>query len=236
MKKIINHLQSDWYKYLFELIVIMAGILGAYALNDWSDRRERKNTEAEILEEIKNNLQLDLIDLTTNRDAHKRSLEMIDSLRNAEEYQLNKYQIGVFLHRGFRDFVYLPQTGAFETLKARGVDLVSDDSIRIDILRLYDFHYNAIVKLEGDYKPSQFTDDYRYILDNNFNRMLLQKNSPHLSIVEPKFSGYDWLQNGDVQVRLDRTSVQRDFMLNMYDSEVISRVNDLISRIEEELK
>ena len=36
MNKIFNHLKSDWYKYVLELIVITAGILGAYALNNWS--------------------------------------------------------------------------------------------------------------------------------------------------------------------------------------------------------
>jgi len=234
MRKILNHLTTDWYKYLLELIVIMAGILGAYTLNDWSDRRQRHKTELEILSEIKTNLQLDLIDLKQNSNGHERGLRLLDSLGNAEEYKLDNYQIGFYLSVGFRDYVYLPQTSAFATLKAKGVDLVANDSLRIDILRLYDFHFNGIVSLESDYKPSQFTDDYKYIVYNYFDKMYLQLDSVELSIVEPKFSGYDWLQNGDVQVRLDQTMGQRQFMKKIYD-DVIPMVNDLIVRIEEEL-
>lgn len=235
MKRIFQTLSKKWPELLLELIVITVGILAAYGLNNWSQRRAQKNSEMEILSEIKSNLNLDLIDLKGNRDAHKLCLGLLDSIRHAGEYQLTNHQLGVFFHRGFRDFVFLPQTSAFETLKAKGVDLISNDSLRVDILRLYDFYYNGLVEIEGHYEPSAFTQDFRYIVDNYFNRINLHFDSLELSEVETKYAGYDWLSEGDIQVRIDRTALQRQFMLSMYDG-VITMINDLTARVDEELE
>lgn len=235
MKRILTTLSQKWPEYLLEILVITIGILGAYALNDWNDRQGKKETEEKILREIRNNLELDLIDLTGNRDAHQMCLGRLDSLRQAEQNLLTDPQIARFFQVGFRDFVFLPQTSAFETLKAKGVDLITNDSLRIDILRLYDFYYNGIVEIEGNYKPSEFTTDYRYILDSYFNKTNLNLDSLELSDVELKYPGYDWINNGDVQVRIDRTAFQRYFMLGTYD-EVIALIDQLIIRIEDELE
>lgn len=56
MKKILNHLKSDWYKYAIELVVITAGILGAYALNNWNEGRKIRESEQVILRNLKEEL------------------------------------------------------------------------------------------------------------------------------------------------------------------------------------
>lgn len=234
MKRILATLKIKWPEFLLEIFVIMVGILGAYTLNGWSYRTERSGQERQILREIRNNLELDLFDLQGNRNAHKGALDLLDSLENAENYQLTDEQIGLYLFRAFRDLVYLPQTSAFETLKAKGVDLISNDSLRIDILRLYDFQYNGIVEIEGQYDPSGYTADYRYIQENYFERLILDLKNFEQSIVITTETGYDWLKNGDVLVRFDRTRQQRAFMLAWYDV-VINDVRTTIERIDKQV-
>lgn len=212
--------------------MITIGILGAYALNDWSANRSRKQTELKILKEIKSNLELDLIDLNENRQGHFTNLKVLDSLNRGEEFQLTKEQVALNLYGAFRDYIYTPQRSAIETLTAKGVDLITDDSLRINILRLYDFYTTALVKMEEEYQPSQFTADFRYIQDRYYARLDITADSLR---VQPIFSGYDWLKNQDVTIRIDRTMMQRRWMVKRYD-ECILMVQETIDHIDQKLK
>ncbi len=234
MKRILTTFSQKWPEFFLEILVIVVGVFGAYTLNDWGTRRARNEAEREILTEIKGNLQLDLIDLKGNQTAHSDGLKFLDSLENANEANMSDEKMGIYLWAAFRDFVYLPQTGAFETLKAKGVDIVSNDSLRLTILRLYDFQYNGIVIIEGEYQPSSFTDDYHYIQNNYFKRFNLDLLDWRKSEIKPVYEGYDWLQNPDVIIRFDRTRSQRSFMLQMY-NQVIDNVNSTIDFINQEL-
>ena len=212
--------------------MITIGILGAYALNDWSANRSRKQTELKILKEIKSNLELDLIDLNENRQGHFTNLKVLDSLNRGEEFQLTKEQVALNFYGAFRDYIYTPQRSAIETLTAKGVDLITDDSLRINILRLYDFYTTALVKMEEEYQPSQFTADFRYIQDRYYARLDITADSLRVQSI---FSGYDWLKNQDVTIRIDRTMMQRRWMVKRYD-ECILRVQETIDHIDQKLK
>jgi hypothetical protein len=225
MKRILTTLKKKWPEYLMETLVITLGILGAYSLNNWSAHNSKRQSEVEILKEIKSNLELDLIDLEGNRSGHANNLNELDSIDRADQLQLSKGDIALKLYSGFRDYIYTPQRSAIETLSAKGVDLISNDSLRIEILRLYDFYYASLVKIEDQYAPSQFTDDFRFIQNNYYARMDL------FGEVKPTYSGYDWLKNQDVTIRLDRTKMQRRWCLKAYD-EAIYLVHKTIEDIE----
>lgn len=231
MKRILSTLKVKWPEYILEILVITLGILGAYALEDWSSDRKLKETEIKILKEIKANLALDLIDLNINREGHVENLNGLDSLKKAKEYQLSKERVGRIIFNGFRDYIYTPQQSAIQTLTSKGVDLISDDSLRIDILRLYDFYTTSLVKVEEQYQPSQFTNDFVYLQNQYYIRMDISPNAP---IVEPIFSGYDWLKNQDVSIRLDRTITQRRWMMVQYDL-CIRMVQETIDHIDQKL-
>jgi hypothetical protein len=232
MNRIFITLKKKWPEYILEILVITIGILGAYALNDWSANRSRKQTELKILKEIKSNLELDLIDLNENRQGHFTNLKVLDSLNRGEEFQLTKEQVALNFYGAFRDYIYTPQRSAIETLTAKGVDLITDDSLRINILRLYDFYTTALVKMEEEYQPSQFTADFRYIQDRYYARLDITADSLR---VQPIFSGYDWLKNQDVTIRIDRTLMQRRWMVKRYD-ECILMVQETIDHIDQKLK
>uniref|UniRef100_UPI00404773F9 DUF6090 family protein n=1 Tax=Mariniflexile sp. TaxID=1979402 RepID=UPI00404773F9 len=215
--------------------MITIGILGAFGLGKWNENRKTENTEESVLREIKASLTLDLIDLKGNQDAHKMCLGLLDSLERAEEFGTSKERIALAFFRGFRDFIYLPQISAFETLKSKGVDIISNDSLRVDLLRLYDFYYTGMVVIEGEFQPSQFIDDYRYIVYTYYDQMDINTNDPDLSTISPKFEGYDWLKNGDVSIRIDQTQIQRRFLLGTY-NQLVPMVEAMIERIDEELE
>jgi hypothetical protein len=68
MKKILETLKLKWAEYLLETIVIVIGILGAFALNNWNvDRNDRKK-EYVLLQQMK-------ADFETNQQLIEEGLE-----------------------------------------------------------------------------------------------------------------------------------------------------------------
>ncbi|WP_425392538.1 DUF6090 family protein [Ekhidna sp.] len=204
---------------LIEVAVVTVGILIAFSLNNWKEARATKNLEEKMLKEIKSNLELDLIDLQDNFNGHKGALEHIRNLQaGPPNYPGN---IGNAFGSALRDFIFSPQTSAFETLKARGVDLISNDSLRIQILRLYDFDYVVIEKIEEHYQPSQFTHHYQHIVLTYFDQLEQGET--------------DWITSTDVQMRLELVQFERNFVSSIYEA-CIQNVNRLIASIDKEIQ
>lgn len=72
MKNILNHLGTDWYKYLLELIVITAGVLGAFALNNWNEERKDRLYEKDFVQNLMFELRLDTAALAERMASHQR--------------------------------------------------------------------------------------------------------------------------------------------------------------------
>lgn len=224
-KKPINFLQI-----LIEIGVITIGILIAYQLNSWNDSKKVRESEQNILAEIRSNLELDLSDMIGNQSAHANSLLLIDSLNLQAQEEKYNVKIPFFIFRIFRDLLFIPQTSAFETLKSRGVDLITNDSLRIRILRLYDFQYSALIQMESDYAPGQFQGDFRYFVETYF----LNFDLNNYEDITPRYKSSSWLKNSDVRIRLDLAKRERLFYNGAYLA-VIEEVKDLIQAIDQEL-
>jgi hypothetical protein len=235
MKKFLSAFKNKWPEYILEIIVITFGILGAFALNSWNEKSKIEEDELQILQEIQSNLSLDSIDINENYFAHNMAIQLLDSLEEANENNLSDIEVALFLHRSLRDYVYIPQLSAFETLKAKGVDLITNDSLRISILRLYDFYYRAMVIIENDYKPAILIDDFKYIIYNNYDRYDIDFENLSSSIVVPKIADNSWLDQSDVKIRLDYARNQHEFYIRYYD-EMIQNLDLTVEAIEEELE
>lgn len=60
----------------------------------------------------------------------------------------------------FRDFISIQNISGYETLKSKGLEIVQNDSLRLEIIALYENNYNSLRKLEEDYSELQFHDSY----------------------------------------------------------------------------
>ncbi|SNS51191.1 hypothetical protein SAMN05421640_0460 [Ekhidna lutea] len=71
MKKIIEHLHAEWYKYLLEILVITIGILGAFTLNNWNENRKDRNNEVYLLNRLHKEVVSDSLTLARYIDLNK---------------------------------------------------------------------------------------------------------------------------------------------------------------------
>ncbi|WP_370089807.1 DUF6090 family protein [Ekhidna sp.] len=220
----------DPLQVLIEVVVITIGIVLAYQLNAMREVNKTKEAEFKALQEIKSNLELDLIDLTVNQTAHENALVLIDSLEQWDGPYED--QIGMMLFQIFRDYLFLPQTSAFETLKAKGVDLITNDSIRIKTQRLYDFYYQILIKYESEYEANQLYDDFEWVVTTYYKSFPVRDlNADPI----PKVRSSAWLKDDEVTTRLDLCKFEHQYSLAAY-QKVKVEINNLIASIDKELK
>ena len=130
---------------LRELVLIVSSILIAVAIGNWNDDRRQRRAEVQMLKELRTSLQQDLADIESNArlcggnayakkvllDAFKKDMPYQDSLLK----QVNRTTVVVY---------FVTNRAAYETLKSKGLDLISDDSLRIRITTLYEYTYKAV--------------------------------------------------------------------------------------------
>ena len=153
--------KRNWKKYSFEFLSIFVAVISAFALNNWNDNRRDARAESKILLEIHNGLEKDQQDIEINMMGHRQGLSASKFWRkilqnNAQNHDsLNQHYLNLT-----RDFISVQNTSGYETLKSRGFELIENDSLRSDIISLYEFDYQTLRKLEEDYYELQFQQNY----------------------------------------------------------------------------
>lgn len=128
------------WKYAFgEVLLIFLGITAALYFNNWNEARKRASLESETLLEIHQGIQADLADIRDNiggytfrKECYKMVVGYLEKQKPVDENFLDT----VAYLRGFTFFI--SNTGPFETLKSRGLGLISNKEIRLAIARYYD--------------------------------------------------------------------------------------------------
>ncbi len=152
---------KNWGKYGFEFLSIFIAVISAFALNNWNENRKDANSENKILTEIANGLEKDLGDIKLNKYGHEAGLAACEYFRKGLAGQSVEHDsIMIHFFNLTRDFVSIQNIAGYETLKSKGLELVKNDSLRFEIISLYEYDYNTLRKLEEEYAEMQFQESY----------------------------------------------------------------------------
>jgi hypothetical protein len=236
MKKIFKFKSRNLRKYAFEFLSIFIAVIAAFALNNWNDNRKDRIAESKILTEISNGLELDLKDVAINQMGHETGLMACDYFLNiidGKPIKKDTLTIGHHYLRLTRDFTSIQNTSGYQTLKSRGFELVKNDSLRSQIIALYEYDYQSLRKIEEEYHEMQFQENYfheindmiapHFIYDSLGSIVELEKPIPLTNEEKKRFKSYLW------KIRLNR-----NFVLRYYNG-VNVRIKKLQSNIEKEL-
>jgi hypothetical protein len=117
-------------KYFIEIVVIIIGILGAFALDTWNVSRNNKILEHKVLTQIHEDLGEILKDLKNDFIIHKIALKghyTIDStIRNNIPYSENL--TFDFYWIKYEEYIFPNKTG-YNTLESLGTNLISNQEI-----------------------------------------------------------------------------------------------------------
>ncbi len=168
MKKLFHRLSKVNWKYVFgELLLIVFGILIALYISNFNEARKLKIFERNIVAEIEKSLTSDFEFHIENR------IERGNQIMSSAEFVLNyldgemEYHDSLETHFWRMNWIMIfePQTIPFERLKAKGIEILSDEEVRLKLLELYDFTYPSI---------SYFTEDYNTWSTNRIEPYCLQ--------------------------------------------------------------
>ncbi len=182
LRKIFSHLKSEWYKYVLEIIVVMLGILIAYNLEQWSDARNNKQKEIDILKDFKRGLSADLKQMEFFISMHEYSILSSKLILNVIKDDLPYHDsLDVYFAHTHAFTFFSGRVGPIEQLKNTNLTIVSNDSLRLDIISMYDEVYPRIrlveLAIKRDYE--QLRDFDRLYFDAyDAERVSTNKNIP----------------------------------------------------------
>ncbi|MCC6723464.1 MAG: hypothetical protein IT258_03070 [Saprospiraceae bacterium] len=149
---------SDFF---LNMLATLVGVLLAFWLTEWASDRDFKSKERHLLQEVHHELSVNLKDLQLNLNGHHSSIASTKALGKLLT-DPNASMDTLYFHyiAALRDFTSIQHTAAYETLKSRGVESVTNDSLRTQIADLYDFDFESIQKIEEEYSPHEFFEHY----------------------------------------------------------------------------
>lgn len=153
--------RRSWRKYTFEFLSIFVAVLSAFGLNNWNDNRKSRNSEHKILSEIRNSLNVDLQDFNNNIYGNQLSLRsnvLFTQLVAGAEIP----QDSIALHYTllYRDYIPIINKSAYESFKANNIKTITNDSLRLQIISLYDYYFTIIEALEYEVPEMQSYANY----------------------------------------------------------------------------
>ncbi len=133
-----------------ELAMIFLGITAALWFENANDARHQRALETQILHEMRADLTRDTTDLNRNLVLGESVLASIDtvlaSLQSGAAYHESLAEHFAWSSRFFR-FFHNP--AAYEHLRSAGLDVISDDSLRSEIIVYYDGSVPLLMWIDG---------------------------------------------------------------------------------------
>lgn len=226
----------NWGKVLMDILKTFIGVLLAFWVGEWTADRDFRQKQRYLLVEIQHELELNLADLRLNLGGHEYSINMAKSFRsylagtntNLDTLPMN------YLHL-LRDFASIQHTAAYETMKARGLESIKNDSLRYQIADLYDFEFETVEKMEEEYAAHEFFEHY--------NQPMLQILSKcyDFSGTKPKgqrallpFTALPKQEKNLMYAWLQKLTIDRDLSVRMY-KEVIGKGEKVMEALKKEL-
>lgn len=222
---------KSWRKHGFEFLSIFVAVISAFALNNWNDNRRDANSKDKILTEIYNGLQKDLQDIRVNLDGHKKGIAACNYFKKAISGKAVNGDSALFhFHYLTRDFVSIQNVAGYETLKSKGLELIENDSLRLQIIGLYEYDYSVLRKLEEEYYEMQFQENYFHELNDILAPHFNFDSTGTLSSIELPLD-IDESSKKKALVYLWKINRNRTFIMDYYTQieQTIEKVQNLIS-------
>jgi uncharacterized protein Yka (UPF0111/DUF47 family) len=124
---------------------VVIGILIALSINNWNEGRKTNIVEINLLNEVRQNLHESQKNIVSINNHNKRRVEGLYKLINYVELDLpyNSELDTIFGALPTWSSPYLIAS-TYETLKTKGVDIIQNDSLRKEIIKMYESKFTKL--------------------------------------------------------------------------------------------
>jgi len=222
---------KDFGKYMLQasgqVLIIIIGIIVALNINNWNERKNKNILEIKTLYEIKKGFEDDLIDINANINIQQSAIKsgnvLLTHLRNEspmdDSLKFHFANCGMFT-------IFIARTAPFETLKTRGLDIISNDSIRIQIAKIHDSNYEAIIAFQNRFNNN--LRNYINFLQSNFSDIDFSQSATPINYNQ-------LLQNNEFINLIDLNTQSKIFSIYYYRL-TKTQIIELIKNIDQELE
>ena len=178
-----------------EILLVVIGILIALQVNNLNENRKTRVKEEQILNDLIIEIEDDLTSMNYNIERHSEAMNsckvLLDIFNKNIDYNdsLSFHLAAVHYHT-----VFISNMGAYESLKSKGFEIISNKELRFEIINLYEKWYpilqtndnilsEDIFHIKRNFNQTHFDkfqlfevipDGFRYngeMIPNNFNQL-----------------------------------------------------------------
>jgi hypothetical protein len=227
MKRIISVFKEKWPEYFLEILVITIGILGAFALNNWNESQKSNRFEQEILTLINENLTRDSLSITTELNSAILAIQLTDSILDRVNQKIYDEQLNLWMGKVIKFERFRSQSSGFEVLKSKGIDILQDKQLQVDLITYYDetlfLLYQAIFDVED-----AFNADWIPVVKREFNDFAFRVR------LEPRDSR-EFFENSEHIVLFKMYQDNRSGIVSRAEL-ALKEISDMKSNIKKQLK
>jgi hypothetical protein len=219
---------GKYFKYAIgEVILVMVGILLALQVNNWNEDRKLRKIENDLLYNIYNNLVESKNNLENNILFNQNTLEAYHKIKKYVDKGI-EYDETLDSAFSFMTFWSAPEftQTAYETLKAKGIEIIKNDSIK-----------NTITEVFEQIFPFVITEvQTEWELHNSLVLPFVGKNIQYLDRKTARPNNYKNLINSDEFKNLMGLKIMtREFTIQ-FSEMALSKVDSLINILRREIE
>ena len=235
---------GKYFKYAIgEILLVVIGILIALQINNWNESNKRRAQEIKIYKEIVNDLELTKEEIQKDMQNHITFLHSNKALLN-HLIEKKPYADSLTNHmfNVTGDLQVYPKTSGFDALNSIGLNLLSNDSIRIEITNLYQLYLKRVVNQGWRETPKNDIGNLmephlrrNLIIDTQKKERMTYFNKDSIGIKSAKIRNYKaLLYDIEFQGALNRTILSRTSKIHIHGLS-LGRINHAMASIKEEL-
>ena len=161
-----------------EIVLVVIGILIALSINNWNETNKNEREQIVFLNNLKNDLKNDLIQLDQILKFQKEKLSTVNELKDQllSNKDFNKIEQLFAKFSTSDNDTYFPNTGSYTTSVSSGkIASLNPSSLRIAITNLYERYYYRLIYNGEIYDKRD--DEVSLIRGKFFNKLTSKLNS-----------------------------------------------------------
>ncbi len=241
---------TRYFKYAIgEIVLVVIGILIALQINNANEKRKARLQEITILENLQKDLYLDTLDINFNIEYHKTFITNEKKLLNFLQSELDQPEEPIDYNAALSTpLVIVLHKSTFANLQNNDVGILTNNTLRKDIARFYDFFATAIQKIENEESTYKTYDRSLAYFTKYFE---LDPDAPDFIIDNPDSNDYynpDFVKKAITLYDIEGAKNDKAFQLILNESiffrqvkidfytDMVKRIKELNLAIDEELQ